>query len=145
MLGDNIRKIRAENKLSLNKLSKISGVSVGYISDLENNKRSNVGMDILQKIADALNVSVNDFFSDNISNVNSLNPNDLNKKDQKDIAKDLDDIMNKLTSQEDGPLYYNGDELEYEDKELFKDALELALKTVKLKNKKKYTPTKYKK
>lgn len=53
--------------------------------------------------------------------------------------------MNKLENDEEGPLYFNGDELDDDDRDLFKDALYLALKRVKVKNKEKYTPKKYRK
>lgn len=68
----------------------------------------------------------------------------MNKRDLKDIAKDVDSIMEKLNKGEDGPTYYNDIEMKEEDKELFRNALELALKTIKIKNKEKYTPKKYK-
>ena len=69
----------------------------------------------------------------------------LTQKDEKDIAKDLDSIMEKLTSGEDGPASYNGEEISPEAAELFKDELEIALKRLKLINKEKYTPKKCKK
>lgn len=62
MLGDNIRNIRKNKKISINKLSKITGISLGYLSDLENNKAKNPSIEKLESIAKALNVSVNDFF-----------------------------------------------------------------------------------
>ena len=66
-------------------------------------------------------------------------------KDNRDIAKDLDSIMEKLTAGEDGPASYNGEELSPEAAELFRDELEIALKRLKIINKEKYTPKKYKK
>lgn len=69
----------------------------------------------------------------------------LSPKDERDIAKDLDNIMFKLTSGENGPANYNGDELDPEAAELFREELELALKRLKIINKEKYTPKKYKK
>lgn len=62
MLGDNIKKIRKDKNLSVNNLSKLSGVSLGYMSDLENNNAQNPTMDKLKAIATALNVEVEDFF-----------------------------------------------------------------------------------
>lgn len=66
MLGDNIREIRKENKMSINNLSKITGISLGYLSDLENNKANNPSVEKLNLIASALNVSVDLFFKDDI-------------------------------------------------------------------------------
>ena len=62
MLGDNIMKIRKSKSISINNLSKITGVSLGYISDLENNKAKNPTMDKLKIIASALNVEIEEFF-----------------------------------------------------------------------------------
>lgn len=69
----------------------------------------------------------------------------LNNKDKKDIAKDIASIMNKIKNNEDGPTYYNGIEMDSEDAELFEQALEFALKSIKIENKEKYTPKKYRK
>lgn len=69
----------------------------------------------------------------------------LSKKDNRDIAKDIDSIMYKLTSEEYGPAAYNGENLSKESTDLFKEELEIALKRLKLINKEKYNPNKNKK
>ena len=56
MLGDNIRRIRKSKKMSINKLSELSGVSLGYLSDIENNK-GNPTMDKIDDIAIALGIT----------------------------------------------------------------------------------------
>lgn len=63
MLGNNIRNIRKEQKISINKLSKLTGVSLGYLSDLENDKAQNPSLDKLKLIANALNVPVDELLS----------------------------------------------------------------------------------
>ena len=70
---------------------------------------------------------------------------ELTARDEKDIAKDLDSIMNKLAAGESGPASYNGEELDPEAAELFRDELEIALRRLKLINKEKYTNKRYKK
>lgn len=69
----------------------------------------------------------------------------ITNKDERDIAKDLKNIMDKLSSKEYGPAAYDGEDLDPEAAELFKDELEIALRRLKLINKEKYTPKKYKK
>lgn len=69
----------------------------------------------------------------------------LTAKDERDIKKDLDNIMEKLKSGEDGPASYDGEELDPEAADLFRDELEIALRRLKIINKEKYTPKKYKK
>ncbi len=68
----------------------------------------------------------------------------LTVRDNRDIAKDLDRIMEKLQSGESGPASYNGEELDPEAVELFRDELEIALKRLKIINKEKYTNKRYK-
>lgn len=66
----------------------------------------------------------------------------LNKKDEKDIAKKLDETLGQLESS-DG-LMFDGEVLDDETKELLKISLENALRTAKVTAKKKFTPKKYK-
>ncbi|WP_315080840.1 helix-turn-helix transcriptional regulator [uncultured Clostridium sp.] len=66
MLGDNIRNIRKEKKLSINKLAKITGISLGYLSDLENNKAKNPSFDKLKIIADVLEVQPEMFLKNDL-------------------------------------------------------------------------------
>ncbi|MEW8993068.1 helix-turn-helix domain-containing protein [Clostridium sp.] len=66
MLGDNIRAIRKEKKISINKLSKLTGISLGYLSDLENNKAKNPSVDKLNLISSVLDVSIDVLFKDDI-------------------------------------------------------------------------------
>ncbi|WP_063601979.1 helix-turn-helix domain-containing protein [Clostridium coskatii] len=147
MNGEKIKNIRLFKRLGLNETAKKAGISGSYLSNIEKGIKTNPSTETLQKIADALGVSVNEFFdSENISNdnINNTKP-ELNKRDLRDIAKDVDSIMDKLDKKEDGPTYYNDIEMKEDDKELFRSALELALKTIKVKNKEKYTPKKYRK
>lgn len=69
---------------------------------------------------------------------------ELNQKDKKDIAKDLDNIMQKLQSGENGPATFDGQELSPESAELFKIQLESMLTQLKVINKEKYNPNKNK-
>lgn len=68
MLGNNIRDIRKEQRISINKLSKLTGISLGYLSDLENDKAQNPSLDKLKLIANALNVPVDELLSTTATN-----------------------------------------------------------------------------
>lgn len=70
---------------------------------------------------------------------------ELNSRDKRDIAKDVDSIMKKLSNKELGPAAYEGEDLSEDSAELFKEELEIALKRLKLINKEKYNPNKNKK
>lgn len=131
-LVEKIRALARQRDLSLPQLEQELGLGNGTISRWRN---SSPNTEKLQKIADYFNVSM-DYLLERDQY--------LTHKDEKDIAKDLDSIMEKLTSGENGPASYNGEELSPEAAELFRDELEIALKRLKLINKEKYTPKKYK-
>lgn len=74
-LGDNIKKLRLENKLTLAKLSELSGVGQSTINDIENGKAKNPKTDTLTKLANALDVSINELLCqqwDDSFNTNQL-------------------------------------------------------------------------
>ena len=144
-LSAKLRELRTKNNLTLKDLSAKSGISVSFISDIENGRR-NPSIETLKTLANALGVSADEFLKDSSTNTKSKDTKtELNKRDLKDIAKDVDSIMKKLNNDEAGPTYYNDIEMKEEDKELFRSAIELALKNIKIKNKETYTPKKYKK
>jgi transcriptional regulator with XRE-family HTH domain len=57
-LGDRIRDCRQARGWRLEDLSKKAGVSKGFLSDLENNKQKNAGLNYIRAIAGALDVSL---------------------------------------------------------------------------------------
>jgi len=57
-LGDRIRDCRQARGWRLEDLAKRAKVSKGFLSDLENNKQTNAGVDYLRAIAGALDVSL---------------------------------------------------------------------------------------
>lgn len=69
----------------------------------------------------------------------------LNTRDERDIKKDLDSLMKKLTNNEYGPAAFDGEDIPEDDKELFAGQLELMLRRLKTINKEKYNPHKNKK
>lgn len=62
MIVFKIKEIREEKHISAYRLSKITNISTSYLSELENNKKINVTLDILFRIAKALDVNVKDLF-----------------------------------------------------------------------------------
>ncbi len=98
MIGENLRKIRESKSLGVNQLSRMSGINASYISNLENNKRKNPSIETLQKIADALEVSVDDFFKDDINNKNV-------NKNEKTIESDLPIVPEEFTDADEARAY----------------------------------------
>ncbi len=61
-LGERLRLIRKENKLTLKDLSQLADLSVPYLSDMERGV-VNPSVDTLQKVAKAYNMTVRELFS----------------------------------------------------------------------------------
>lgn len=62
--GDEIKRRRTEQGLSLNDLARLSEVAKGYLSQLENNQAPRPSATTLYKIADALGTSVAELLGD---------------------------------------------------------------------------------
>lgn len=65
-------------------------------------------------------------------------PEQLPKKDDREIGHDLDRIMDKIENNSNGPLYYNGELIDDESLELLRKSLELGLSQLNKENKLKY-------
>ncbi|MDC4239636.1 helix-turn-helix domain-containing protein [Clostridium tertium] len=62
LVGKNIKKIRIKKGFGLNETARIAKVSCSYLSHIENGVKENPSFDTLLKIADALGVSIDKFF-----------------------------------------------------------------------------------
>lgn len=58
MIGDRVKKLRQEKKMSLSELADQAGVAKSYLSSLERNLQTNPSIQFLEKIAGVLNVPV---------------------------------------------------------------------------------------
>jgi transcriptional regulator with XRE-family HTH domain len=139
-IGKRIKNLRKLNKLTQVELAKKANISRSYLADIEND-RYNASVDTLKAIANNLNVNLSDILEES----NNLSEPDLNEKDKKSITNDLKVLMEEFKAGTDGTAYYNGQELGEEDLELIESAMKIALEQIKIRNKEKYTPNKYKK
>ena len=130
-----------KNGISAYRVSKEAGVTQTALSNWKSG-RNTPSTQTLQKIADYFGVTIDYLMTG--KEAEQKEPQ-LTPKDERDIAKDLDNIMRKLSSKESGPASFNGQELSDESAELFRDELEIALRRLKLINKEKYNPNKNKK
>lgn len=123
------------------KVAKEAGVTQTALSNWKTG-RSTPTVKTLQKIADYFGVTV-----DYLMTGKDEKPSEpqLTPRDKRDITKDLESIMQKLSDKENGPASYNGQDLSPESTDLFKEELEIALKRLKIINKEKYNPNKNKK
>lgn len=76
MFGKNIKYIRESKNIGVNELSRLSGVNASYISALERDEKKNPSVAILEKLANALKVSI-----DEIMKTDPVSYDDLEKWD----------------------------------------------------------------
>ena len=81
MLSNKIEQLRKEKGYTFAKLSELSGISTGRLSDLASGKRNNPTMDTLIKLADALDVSLDELVGRKKNGI-FLNPDDYIKKNE---------------------------------------------------------------
>jgi|GEM_PF-3252927 len=98
-LGNLLRKQRVERNLTLEELASKTGISVGYLSRLENGIRVNPSMKIIQKIDKALRSSNSKgeiVIPINIINLNVvLEERVLNKEERLYLQKCIYEILSK--------------------------------------------------
>ena len=123
-------------------VAKATGISTATLTNWKKG-RYTPKQDKLQKIADYFGVTVEYLMTG--KNEPKEKVPELTARDERDIAKDLENIMNKLSAGEAGPASYNGEDLDPEAADLFRDELEIALRRLKMINKEKYTNKRYKK
>ena len=124
------------------KVSKETGVSQSTLSDWKRGI-STPKLDKMQKIADYFGVSV-EYLMSGVEQEELRKPK-LTSKDERDIAKTVEGLMERLESNDGAPLYFNGVEMTPESKILFEQQLKSLVTTVKEINKVKYKPNKNKK
>jgi transcriptional regulator with XRE-family HTH domain len=76
MFGKNIKNIRESKNIGVNELSRLSGVNASYISALERDEKKNPSVAILEKLAIALEISI-----DEIMKTEPITQYDLGKWD----------------------------------------------------------------
>lgn len=136
---DRIKALCKQKGVTITGTEKELGFARGSLCKVDTNKPS---MERVNKLSDYFGVSVDYLMTGETPAEKKAT---LTSRDERDIKKDLDSIMEKLTSGESGPASYDGEALNPEAAELFRDELEIALRRLKIINKEKYTPKKYKK
>lgn len=139
-----IKELRKKFGIKQIDLCKQLDIAQGTLSGWENNKYE-PDLPSLTKMAEIFDVSIDYLLgvSDTQGGQSSIT---LTPKDERNIQKDLEKMMQDLESGEAGPTSYGGElNLSDNDKEILKATLEQALRIIKLKNKETYTPHKYRK
>ena len=138
-LRERVKHLCKEHGISMKKKKKELNFGKGYISKLGS---SQPNVNKLQQIADYFSVSL-DYLMSGESNGDNLSS--LTAKDERDIAKDMENIRNKLKNNEEGPASYEGQAIPEEDIDLLLGQIELMMRRLKPINKEKYNPNKNKK
>ncbi|WP_028983278.1 helix-turn-helix domain-containing protein [Sporolactobacillus terrae] len=136
-LNDRIKKIRKDNHLTQSEFGKKLHVSPQVVSNWERAYTIPGGTD-LENIAKIFSVNPIEF---NTVNESETPYYSLNKKDEKDIAKDMENLVSELNG--DSALAFDGEPMDEETKRLVAQAIESNLRMAKQIAKKKFTPKKY--
>lgn len=139
--GEKIRQLRKDNKITQRELGKILNVEKSTISMYENNNTQPPSQ-TLALIAKYFNVTT-DYLLGNETPA-KFKPQ-LTDKDKKDIAKQVEDMLDGLDA--DNPISFqlDGNEIDDDTRELLRQSLQNALEFARLKAKEKFTPKKYRK
>ncbi|WP_404988210.1 helix-turn-helix domain-containing protein [Clostridium culturomicium] len=144
-IGEFLRSLREKNELTLKELSEKSGVGPSTISDIETGTSTNPRMATLKKLANTLGVPVNAFFDNDGTyesvETNKNNENELTTKEKLDIEKEAQKMIDNIDKLD--TVEFCGTPADEDDKEYLKLAYEKFLTDVRIYNKQKYTPKKY--
>lgn len=130
-----------KNNVTAYRVAKETGVTTATLTSWKQGKYT-PKREKLQKIADYFGVGI-EYFTGEEKKENS-DSSTLTPKDERDIAKDVENIRKKLKSGCDGPISYDGEPIPEEDAELLLGQIELVLRRLKPINKEKYNPNKNK-
>lgn len=61
-VANRIIELCSERKITINKLSTISGVTQSTVNDIVNKKAKNIGIVTIKKLCDGLDITISDFF-----------------------------------------------------------------------------------
>lgn len=134
-IGDRLKRIRKNSGLTQTDVSKATGINNKTLSGYENNV-STPDPDTCLILANFYAVSPEYIL------YGAKFDQAITQKDEKDIAKSLEELKNKLESQ--SGLLFSGDAIDDETREFLLASLERTIRQSKVLAKEKFTPNKYK-
>ncbi|MCM3789468.1 helix-turn-helix domain-containing protein [Domibacillus indicus] len=148
MFGNRLRELRKEKKLTMKELGKKFSLAESTISGYENGNRK-PDSEMINAFADFFEVSTDYLYgrTDKRKIDNNTELPELTAKDERDILRDLEKIINNLESK-DGLASFDGhtlDDMDEEDRELLIASLENSMRLAKRMAKQKFTPKKHRK
>lgn len=125
-------------------MCKDTGVQPSVMTDLKMGRRQTVKAETAARLAAYFDVSVDYLLGNEEKPAGpAVDGDGLTAKDRRDIARDLEKLMNEL--EDSGDLMFDGDPMSEEAMDSIRNAMAMALEYAKKVNKEKYTPKKYRK
>ena len=135
-----VKELRKQKHITQEELGKVLDIQKAAISKYENG-RAEPSTEVLKKMSAYFGVSIDYLLGNSTSKeIPDSNLPPLTPKDERDIARDLENMIESL----DGSAAMGNTEGD-EDRELLRASLETAMKIAKRTAKKKFTPKKYQK
>nr|DAV17732.1 MAG TPA: helix-turn-helix domain protein [Caudoviricetes sp.] len=133
-----VKELRKQKHITQEELGKVLDIQKAAISKYENG-RAEPSTEVLKKMSAYFGVSIDYLLGNSTSKeIPDSNLPPLTPKDERDIARDLENMIESL----DGSAAMGSTEGD-EDRELLRASLETAMKIAKRTAKKKFTPKKY--
>ncbi|MBC5627558.1 helix-turn-helix transcriptional regulator [Clostridium sp. NSJ-6] len=140
--GERLKELRNSKKLTQKQLADIFYLNKSSISRYENNSQMPEN-EILQKLADFFEVSIDYLLCRTDEQMPPISNNSLSKKEKLDIEKEALHMIENIDNAD--VIEFCGTPADDDDKEFLRMAYERFLSDVRVYNKMKYTPKKYKK
>lgn len=153
-----IEKLCKERGINITQMCREADIPRGNLTDLKMGRTAALSTKSLGKISSYFSVSMdyllgnvtdpffqldNDRILQDINSYESETASTLTDRDRRDIARDLERIMEALDTA--GDLQFDGDPMSDEARESIRAAMKLGLEAAKLKNKERFTPKKFRK
>lgn len=136
---DIFQKLLDERGVTAYRVAKETGVGTATLSSWKNG-RYTPKPDKMQKLADYFGVSLEYLMTGKelYPVISSYSVHETAGYDELDIARDLNNIMEKLKNGETRPLKYNGREIDKDSLRLLEDTISIILRHLRIVNREKY-------
>lgn len=133
---------RKELGLTMKQVAEAVGVSEATVSRWESGQIANMRRDRISTYAKVLQVRPTFIMTGEIDSPETQKAPTLNKKDERDIKKKMDEMLEIFDSAD--ALMFDGEPLDEETRQLLRESYENQLRITKQLAKAKFTPKKYK-
>lgn len=127
--------------VNITEMCRAAGVPRSALSDYKAGRKKSINLTNMSKMADYFGISIDELTGREPQKEKTPT---LTEKDERDIAKKLDDMLGQLGASGEA-LMFDGEPLDDETRELLRASLKNQLEMTKRMAKQKYTPKKYRK